>query len=128
MFSPSEWDHESSERRKETKGKIPDEHVFFLYFVLVFLLKLLRRFGKYWQYSSKLKDTFVIFFFGLLRIVALVMPVSVAFVAVAAVIFVESLQQYCYKSCYSLLIHKFFLHDIPMKQCREFVESKSISS
>jgi len=79
-------------RSGEKKRKIPDEHVFFfLYFVLISLLKLLRRFGKYWQYGSKLKDSFVISFFGLLRIVALGMPVSVAFVALSAITSVEGL-------------------------------------
>lgn len=41
----------------------------FLFLILTFLLKLLRRFGKYWQYSSKLKDSFIIFSFILAQCV-----------------------------------------------------------
>lgn len=101
----------------------------FLHFALISLLKLLRRFGKYWQYGSKLKDSFVIFFCLRFRILLLLLCLfSVASVAVAAITSVENLQQRCCKSCYSPRSFALsFSHCTPMKQCREFAESKSIS-
>lgn len=47
--------------------------IFLTHFALISLLKLSRRFGKNWQYGSELKDSFVIFLFGLLAVLSLLL-------------------------------------------------------
>lgn len=46
----------ANERKNSRRARI-----FLVHFVLIPLLKLLRHFGKNWQYGSKLKDSFAIF-------------------------------------------------------------------
>ena len=116
-----------SERRKETKGKTLWRARISLILILISLLKLLRCFGKYWQYGSKLWKThfFSSVCFG---IVAFVFPASIT-VAVAVYGSVISYNNHAthsrFHSYVSFSSHLFLLLAIKHANeimCREFAE------
>jgi len=88
IFPSSEWIHKGLERRKETKKKTSDERIFLILFILTSLLKLLRCFGKYWQYGSKLWKTHIhlrsasVLLLLLFLLLLYLLPFTVAFIVI----------------------------------------------